>query len=190
MDNTGIQKQLQFRRLLSQIQGIVKYNFVSSLKMRIFAKSFNRKERPRESAFSLNSAIGELGHFTQYKVRRGNEFSLGLYSYFYDIHQVEKFRQPYPLYTTGSPSPTNRDRVKWMAPLSSLWLNLSEPRTNKKENGTDKMSQMRKGNERQGGKLSPMRYDNGRNKGCNGRKDPRGCSQNQPSPLESTFYRK
>lgn len=67
----------------------------------------------------LDSAIGELGHFTQYKVRKGNEFSLGLYSYSYDIHQVEKFRQPYPLYTTGSPSPTNRDRVRWMAPLSS-----------------------------------------------------------------------
>lgn len=66
----------------------------------------------------LNSAIGELGHFTQYKVRKGNEFSLGLYSYSYDIHQVEKFKQPYPLYTTGSPSPTNRDRVRWMAPLS------------------------------------------------------------------------
>ncbi len=70
----------------------------------------------------LNSAIGELGHFTQYKVRKGNEFSLGLYSYSYDIHQVEKFKQPYPLYTTGSPSPTNRDRVRWMAPLSSFGL--------------------------------------------------------------------
>lgn len=89
----------------------------------------NRKYRFTErKRILLNSAIGELGHFTQYKVRKGNEFSLGLYSYSYDIHQVEKFKQPYPLYTTGSPSPTNRDRVRWMAPLSLLWLNLSEPR--------------------------------------------------------------
>lgn len=96
--------------------------------MHIFALVNRLIGLPRESAFSLNSAIGELGHFTQYKVRIGNEFSLGLYSYLYDIRQVEKFRQPYPLYTTGSPSPTNRDRVRWMAPLSSLWLKLSEPR--------------------------------------------------------------
>ena len=99
--------------------------------MHIFALVNRLIGLPRESAFSLNSAIGELGHFTQYKVRIGNEFSLGLYSYSYDIHQVEKFRQPYPLYTTGSPSPTNRDRVRWMAPLSSyIRFILSEPRTN------------------------------------------------------------
>lgn len=59
-----IEKQLQFRRLMSQIQEISKLNFASLLKMRIFATSFNRKERPRESAFSLDSANGELGHFT------------------------------------------------------------------------------------------------------------------------------
>lgn len=98
----------------------MKINFVSSPKKRNFAFVNQQRGLPRESAFSLNSAIGELGHFTQYKVRKGNEFSLGLYSYSYDIHQVEKFRQPYPLYTTGSPSPTNRDRVRWMAPLSSF----------------------------------------------------------------------
>lgn len=86
----------------------------------------DRKGLSRESAFSLGSAIGELGHFTQYKVRIGNEFSLGLYSYIYDIHQVEKFRKPYPLCTTGSPSPTNRDRIKWMAPLSFVMLNSSQ----------------------------------------------------------------
>lgn len=106
----------------------IKKNLASSFKMHIFALVNRLIGLPRESAFSLNSAIGELGHFTQYKVRKGNEFSLGLYSYSYDIHQVEKFKQPYPLYTTGSPSPTNRDRVRWMAPLSSFWFNLSEPR--------------------------------------------------------------
>ena len=97
-------------------------DFARCRKRCIFALVNRLLGLPRESAFSLNSAIGELGHFTQYKVRKGNEFSLGLYSYFYDIHQVEKFRQPYPLYTIGSPIPTNRDRVRWMAPLSSLSL--------------------------------------------------------------------
>lgn len=120
MSKTSIIKQLKFNGLASHIQNVMKINFVSSLKKCIFATVNRLLGLPRESAFSLNSAIGELGHFTQYKVRRGNEFSLGLYSYLYDIHQVEKFRQPYPLYTTGSPSPTNRDRVRWMAPLSSL----------------------------------------------------------------------
>lgn len=70
MDNTDIQKQLQFRRLMSQIHGFVKLNFASSLKKRIFATSFNRKERPRESAFSLFRRR-ELGHFT--KVQSRNE---------------------------------------------------------------------------------------------------------------------
>ncbi len=124
----GCFTKIKSERLTSHIQNVMKLNFASSLKMCIFATVNRLLGLPRESAFSLNSAIGELGHFTQYKVRIGNEFSLGLYSYFYDIHQVEKFRQPYPLYTTGSPSPTNRDRVKWMAPLSSLVLTLSEPR--------------------------------------------------------------
>lgn len=100
------------------MQNVMKIIFVSSLKMCILKRKptvwFTERKR-----ILLNSAIGELGHFTQYKVRKGNEFSLGLYSYSYDIRQVEKFRQPYPLYTTGSPSPTNRDRVRWMAPLSS-----------------------------------------------------------------------
>lgn len=132
MSKISIKKKLNFNGLTSHIQDIMKLNFVISPKMTIFAAVNRLLGLPRESAFSLNSAIGELGHFTQYRVRRGNEFSLGLYSYSYDIHQVEKFRQPYPLYTNGSPSPTNRDRVKWMAPLSSLWLNPSEPRKNKK----------------------------------------------------------
>ena len=112
MDNTDIQKQLQFRRLMSQIHGFVKLNFASSLKKRIFATSFNRKERPRESAFSLFRRR-ELGHFT--KVQRRNkaiEFSLVLYSYSNDIRQVELHQQTLSsLYQTkGSPSPTSEIR--------------------------------------------------------------------------------
>ncbi len=93
MDNTDIQKQLQFRRLMSQIHGFVKLNFASSLKKHIFATSFNRKERPRESAFSLFREC-ELGHFTKVLNRnKVNVFSLVLYSYFNDIHQVELHQQ-------------------------------------------------------------------------------------------------
>ena len=93
MNIVDIQKQLQFRRLMSQIQGIVKFIFASSLKMRIFATSFNRKERPRESAFSLFREC-ELGHFTKVLNRNeANDFSLVLYSYSNDIHQVELHQQ-------------------------------------------------------------------------------------------------
>lgn len=93
MSIADTEKQLQFRRLMSQIQGIVKYNFVSLLKMRIFATSFNRKERPRESAFSLFREC-ELGHFTKVLNRnKVNVFSLVLYSYYNDIHQVELHQQ-------------------------------------------------------------------------------------------------
>ena len=120
MSKTSTKRRLKSKSLTSQTKSVMKLNFVSSPNNSIFAPVNRLLGLPRESAFSLNSAIGELGHFTQYKVRMGNEFSLGLYSYSYDIHQVEKFRQPYPLYTTGSPSPTNRDRVRWMAPLSLL----------------------------------------------------------------------
>ena len=93
MDNTDIQKQLHFRCLTSQTQGNTKLNFASSQKMRIFATSFNRKERPRESAFSLFREC-ELGHFTKVLNRnKVNVFSLVLYSYFNDIHQVELHQQ-------------------------------------------------------------------------------------------------
>lgn len=89
MSKTSIKKQLKFSCLTSHTHNIMKLDFVSSLKKTIFATVNRMLGLPRESAFLLNSAIGELGHFTQYKVRMGNEFSLGLYSYSYDIHQVE-----------------------------------------------------------------------------------------------------
>lgn len=37
------------------------------------------------------------------------------------------------IFTTGSLSPTIGIGLRWMAPLSSLWSNPAEPRTNKKE---------------------------------------------------------
>ena len=80
MDNTDIQKHLQFRCLMSQIQGIVKYNFVSSLKMRIFAVVNQQRGLPRESAFCLFRVV----NFDTHKKERWNredECSHKLYSY-------------------------------------------------------------------------------------------------------------
>ena len=122
MSIADIKKQLQFRRLMSQIQGIVKYNFVSSLKMRIFATSFNRKERPRESAFSLFRRR-ELGHFTKVQSRNEvNDFSLVLYSYSAIYTKWSYISKPYLLCTKQKGVQALRLRLgEWMAPLSSLW---------------------------------------------------------------------
>ena len=164
----------------------MKINFVSSLKICIFATVNHQYGLPRESAFCLFRVVNFDTHKNE-RWNREDECSYKLYSY--SRHTLWGNSQTL-FNLSGSRSPTTQKWGRWMAPLSSLWLNLSEPRTNKKKDGTDKMPQMRKGNERQGNKLSPMRYDNGRNKGCNGRKCPKWRSQNQPNPFESTFYRK
>ena len=97
-----IEKQLQFRRLMSQIQEISKLNFASSLKMRIFATSFNRKERPRESAFSLFRLTVKLGHFHRNVKSRNkaNGCSLVLYSHCTTYNKWGSFKKPYLLFTT------------------------------------------------------------------------------------------
>lgn len=93
MDNTDIQKQLQFRRLMSHIQEIIKLFFANSQKLTIFALVNQQYGLSRESAFSLFREC-ELGHFTKVLNRnKVNVFSLVLYSYFNDIHQVELHQQ-------------------------------------------------------------------------------------------------
>ena len=172
MSKTRIKKQLKFKCLISHIQNVMKLNFVSSPKMTIFAPVNQQRGLPIESAFSRYSDNSELRQFTKVVNRNNGEMIVSIVCILCNTTSVGQFIKTF-IFTTGSLSPTIGIGLRWMAPLSSLWLNLSEPRTNKKKNGTDKMSQMRKGNERQGNKLSSMRYDNGRNKGCNGRKSPK-----------------
>lgn len=89
MSKTNIKKQLKFNFLTSFIQGIMKKNFVNSQKKCIFAAVNRLLGLPRESAFSLFREC-ELGHFTMVLNRnKVNVFSLALYSYLYDIQQVE-----------------------------------------------------------------------------------------------------
>ena len=93
MSMTDMEKQLQFRCLISQLQGIIKLYFASSQKLTIFALVNRQCGLPRESAFSLFREC-ELGHFTKVLNRnKVNGFSLVLYSYFNDIHQVELHQQ-------------------------------------------------------------------------------------------------
>ena len=90
----------------------MKLNFVSSPKKRIFATVNRLLGLPRESAFSLFRRR-ELGHFTKVQRRnKANDFSLVLYSYSNEIHQVELHQQTLSsLYQTkGSPSPTSEIR--------------------------------------------------------------------------------
>ena len=59
-----------------------KNNFAISENVRIFAASNRQLGLAEESAFSLNSADSELGHFTiDYAGVRENECSLGWYMY-------------------------------------------------------------------------------------------------------------
>lgn len=93
MDNTDIQKQLKFSCLTSHTYNIMKLDFASSQKLTIFALVNQQRGLSRESAFSLFREC-ELGHFTKVLNRnKVNVFSLVLYSYFNDIHQVELHQQ-------------------------------------------------------------------------------------------------
>ena len=44
---------------------VVKIILVNRRKVCIFASSFRQNGKTEESAFSLDSALGELGHFTE-----------------------------------------------------------------------------------------------------------------------------
>ena len=70
--------------------------------MRIFATSFNSKERPRESAFSLFRLTVKLGHFHRNVKSRNkaNGCSLVLYSYCTTYNKWGSFKKPYLLFTT------------------------------------------------------------------------------------------
>ena len=112
MSKKNIKKQLNFNGLTSHIQDIMKLNFVTSPKMTIFAAVNRLLGLPRESAFSLFRRR-ELGHFTKVQRRnKANDFSLVLYSYSNEIHQVESYQPTLSsLYQTkGSPSPTSEIR--------------------------------------------------------------------------------
>ena len=138
MDNTDIQKQLHFRCLTSQTQGNTKLNFASSQNLTIFAPVNQQLGLPRESAFSLFRRR-ELGHFTKVQSRNEvNDFSLVLYSYSAIYTKWSYISKPYLLCTKQKGVQALRLRLgEWMAPLSSLWLNRSEPRTNNKKMKND-----------------------------------------------------
>lgn len=80
MSIADIKKQLQFRRLMSHIQEIVKLNFASSLKMRIFAVVNQQRGLPRESAFCLFRVVNFDTHKNE-RWNREDECSHKLYSY-------------------------------------------------------------------------------------------------------------
>lgn len=139
MSIISIKKQLKFKCLISHIQNVMKLNFVSSPKMTFFALVNRLLGLPRESAYSLYPSVWNLD--TSHSIKSEWEMSFHV-----DCIRIPtiytKWRNSDNLiyfYYYGSPSPTVRDRVKLMAPLSSLLSNLSGPRTNKKSNGTDKM---------------------------------------------------
>lgn len=102
MGITNIKKQLQLSRLISQTQGIIKLNFVSSPKKRIFAIVNQQRGLPRESAFSLFRLTVKLGHFHRNVKSRNkaNGFSLALYSYCTTYNKWGSFKKPYLLFTT------------------------------------------------------------------------------------------
>ena len=59
-------------------------------KVCIFASSFRQDGKIEESAFSLYSAVGKLGHFTDIDAgNRENDCLLEVYSYIRTIPQVE-----------------------------------------------------------------------------------------------------
>lgn len=67
-----------------------KNNFVISENVRIFAASNRQLGLAEESAFSLNSADSELGHFTEVQSQNNeNECSLEMYTLVNVIRQVE-----------------------------------------------------------------------------------------------------
>ena len=68
----------------------LKKNLVSSENVCIFASSFRKNGKVEESAFSLDSALGELGHFTEdYAGVEENDCLLDVYLYILTIPQVE-----------------------------------------------------------------------------------------------------
>lgn len=71
MSIADIKKQLQFRRLMSHIQEIVKLNFASSLKMRIFALVNQQYGLPKRVHFRY-SADGETSTTSQKVISRNN----------------------------------------------------------------------------------------------------------------------
>ena len=61
---------------------MMKIFFAGWIIIRNFAASFRQNGKIEESAFSLDSALGELGHFTKdYAGIRENDCLLGVYSY-------------------------------------------------------------------------------------------------------------
>ena len=107
---------------------IIKKNFASSLKMHNFALVNRLLGLPRESAFSRYSDNSELRQFTKVVNRNNGEMIAFIDCILCNTISVGQFIKTF-IFTTGSLSPTIGIGLRWMAPLSSLCLNLSKPRT-------------------------------------------------------------
>lgn len=96
MSKTSIKKQLKFIGLTSHIQNVMKINFVSSLKMCIFATVNRLLGLPRESAFSLCFVdVKTWTLFTKYLVEMKGILTLACCVFVFPaIHQVEYIQKP------------------------------------------------------------------------------------------------